>query len=105
MLIHREFLHIWSPVTQTLLGEYPVPGGDSLESIALDETTNMLYVSGNAKIFKLNAGAPSALPTLVDTLALDAADGTLVKGMALDTANGYGAWEGTNSSGKGHEFE
>lgn len=50
----------------------------------------MIIVGGTAKIFKLNAGAPSALPTLVHTLDLDAADGTRAYGLVLDTAKGYG---------------
>lgn len=57
----------------------------------------MLYVGDTTSIFKLNAGAPSALPTLVDTLTFDGnVDGTYVFGLVLDTKNGYGEWEGRN---------
>ena len=78
---------------QTLVGEYTIPGSDgtgSLRSIALDETTNMLYVGGSTKIFKLSAGSSSELPSLLQTLTIEAGDGNTIYGVILDVANGFG---------------
>lgn len=50
----------------------------------------MLYVGSTYNIYKLDAGIPSALPKLLQTLPLDAADGRAVYGMTLDVANGIG---------------
>lgn len=77
---------------QTLVGEYAVPGGGSQagNSIALDETTNMLYVGGGTMIYKLDAGGPNQPPLKLQELALIAADGIKITGMTLETAKGYG---------------
>ncbi len=77
---------------QTLVGEYTIPGsaGQVAYGIALDETTNMLYVGGSNKIFKLSTGSSSELPSLVETLTIEAGDGTRMYGVILDVANGIG---------------
>jgi len=60
-------------------------------SIALDESTNMLYVGGYYDIHKLDAGDATQLPTYLSTLTIDnEVDGFNFYGMALDTQNGYG---------------
>lgn len=65
--------------------------GDNGASIALDETTNMLYVGGVLSIYKLNAGGPTELPSFVDKLELDTnVVGSLFFGIAIDPAGGYG---------------
>ncbi len=48
----------------------------------------MLYVGGSTKIFKLDAGSSSELPSLLQTLTIDAGDGNTIWG--LDVANGFG---------------
>ncbi len=80
-------------MTQTLVGEYTIPGSDGNgvgRSIALDETTNMLYVGSDTTIYKLSAGSSSVLPSLLQTLEIDAADGDTIYGLTLDVANGFG---------------
>jgi hypothetical protein len=86
--------------TKVASGEYTFGAGDSGYSIALDETTNMLYVGGSKNIYKLSAGDATQLPTLLDTLVIDSnVDGDNFNGMALDTANGYGKWKGLSIAG------
>lgn len=70
-------MHAPSLNVQTLVGEMPF--GDPNDggcSIAVDETAQMLYVGGDyvgneSFIYKLSAGGPTVMPTLVDTLILD----------------------------------
>jgi len=59
-------------------------------SIALDETTNTLYVGSLATLYKLDAGPPLMLPSLLQNLTLDVADGETIYGLTLDVANGFG---------------
>lgn len=65
--------------------------GDFGAGIALDESTNMLYVGGANNIHKLKAGGTAELPTYLNTLTIDNdVDGFYMYGMALDTKAGYG---------------
>lgn len=41
-------------------------------------------------IYKLDAGAPSALPSLLNSLTLQGSDGTVIFGLVVDPVTGYG---------------
>jgi hypothetical protein len=79
-------------LAQTLVGEYTIPGSEGGEgtSIALDETTNTLYVGSITTLYKLDAGSPLVLPSLLQNLTLDVADGGTIYGLTLDVVNGFG---------------